>query len=68
MKTIEEKIEFLNEFYESIGSEKRYWIGNNDIYFVCYNATSIMDDIDEVSEDAINNDYERILKNYYGKV
>lgn len=62
--TIEEKIELINQHYENKGSETRYWIGNNDIYFVCYNALSDMDEIYETNAGAINKIYEEI----YGKV
>lgn len=59
--TIEQKIEFINDVNEFNGTEKRFWIGDNDVYFVCYNATSIMDEIEEVDEDRINREYEKIL-------
>ena len=61
--TIEEMIEALNCHYENMNSEKRYWIGDNDVYFVCYNALSAMDDIDEVSLEHIKN----IYKNTFAK-
>lgn len=61
-KTIEEMIEELNCHYENMNSEKRYWINyadeeKDDRYFVCYNALSAMDEIDEVTLEHIKNIY-----------
>ena len=62
-KTIEEMVEELNEHYERMNSEKRYWIEygeeeKDDMYFVCYNALSAMDEIEEVTRQHIRNMYE----------
>mgnify|MGYP003550294943 CR=1 FL=1 len=42
---ITEKITMLNNHLEMVGSDRRYWITDNRI-FVCYNATTDEDDID----------------------
>ena len=59
MMTIEEKAQALNDYNECIGTEKRYWIEGN-YYYVCYNALSAMDEIEEIDENAINKAYEKI--------
>lgn len=61
MKNIIEMMVELNNYYENNNSEKRYWLGNNDIYFVCYNALSDMDDIEEVSEEQIRKQYNNVI-------
>jgi hypothetical protein len=58
--TIDEMIEAINEHYENTNSETRYWIGDNNVIFVCHNALSDMDDIDEVSEERVRKVYETI--------
>lgn len=60
MKMIEQMIEELNDYNEFIGTEKRYWI-EGDIYFICYNVMDDMDEIEEVNEQKIINDYNKMI-------
>lgn len=61
--TIEQKLELLNDYNECIGTEKRFWIADDeDRYFICYNALSAMDEIEEVDENRINRECEKILE------
>lgn len=53
---ITEKITMLNNHLEMVGSDRRYWITDNRI-FVCYNATTDEDDIDEISIKRFLHDY-----------
>ena len=57
--SIENMVEAINEHYENTGSEIRYWI-EGDYYFICYNALSDMDDIDEIPLSYIERKYKEI--------
>ena len=61
----DEMIEAINEHYENTGSEKRYWVHESEkcgtMYFVCHNALSDMDDIDEVTEEQVMKVYNSII-------
>lgn len=52
----------LNDYFEHNGSERRYWQYDGK-YFVCYNACSDMDDIDELSERYLRLDYAKYCSN-----
>lgn len=61
-KNIEKMVEAINEYNEWCGNEIRIWI-EDDMIFVCYNALSDMDDIDEVNENWVNREHQRIIEN-----
>lgn len=62
--TTEEKAQALNDYNEFIGTEKRFWLADDeDRYFICHNALSAMDELEEVDEAVINREYEKINKN-----
>jgi len=63
MNDIFEMMEELNNYNEFIGTEQRYWI-EGDMYFICYNATTIMDEIEEVNETKIINDYNKMINEF----
>ena len=57
---IYDMVEMLNTYNENHNSETRYWI-QDDMYFICYNALSDMDEIEEISEEKIRKKFQEIF-------
>ena len=61
MESIIQMIEELNNYNEFCGKDVRYWVMNDGRYVVCYNATTDMDDIHEISEKQIKEDIKKMI-------
>lgn len=59
--TIQEKAQEVNTYYENHDSETRLWMTDNGMWFICYNALSDQDDIDEISEKKIDTLYAELV-------
>lgn len=56
---MEEIIQTINNYYEKLGDNTRYWIVNGR-YFVCYDCMDDMEDIHELTQSMVVAKYNNI--------
>lgn len=61
MKTIAEKIQEMNAKKEAQGLETRYWIVDGNRYFVCHDACSTCEDIEEITFEELMRRYDALF-------